>query len=57
MSKSYGNGEGGLGGVRFGVYGLGDRGYGDNFNIVARKCRQRLLMLGAQEVVDIGLGD
>lgn len=46
-----------LEGVRFCVYGLGDRSYGDNFNMAARKFRQRMLMLGGQEVVEIGLGD
>ena len=46
-----------LGGVRFCVYGLGDRSYGENFNVVARKVRQRLIMLKAEEVVTIGLGD
>lgn len=53
MSKHYG----GLGGVKFCVYGLGDRSYGDNFNMSARKLRQRLLMLKAEEIVEIGLGD
>lgn len=31
--------------VKFCVYGLGDRSYGDNFNVIARKFRQRLIML------------
>ena len=43
--------------VKFAIYGLGDRGYGDNYNLCARKLRQRMLMLGADEVVEIGLGD
>lgn len=34
--------------VKFCVYGLGDRSYGDNFNIAGRKIRQRLLMLGGK---------
>lgn len=33
--------------VKFAVYSLGDRGYGDNFAMAARKLRQRLKMLGA----------
>jgi hypothetical protein len=33
--------------VKFGVYALGDRSYGDNFNIMGRKLRQRLIMLQA----------
>jgi sulfite reductase alpha subunit-like flavoprotein len=53
MSKNYQS----LEGTKFCVYGLGDRSYGDNFNMSARKLRQRLLMLKAQEVVEIGLGD
>lgn len=44
MNKSYPS----LVGVKFCVYGLGDRSYGDNFNIMARKMRQRLLMLKAE---------
>lgn len=43
MKKSYPN----LSGVKFCIYGLGDRSYGDNFNITSRKMRQRMLMLQA----------
>jgi sulfite reductase alpha subunit-like flavoprotein len=43
--------------VSFCVYGLGDRSYGHHFNLAARKLRQRLLMLNACEVINIGLGD
>lgn len=46
-----------LNNVKFCVYGLGDRSYGTNFNVTARKLRQRLLMLKAEEVISIGLGD
>jgi sulfite reductase alpha subunit-like flavoprotein len=53
MSKKYQS----LENVSFCLYGLGDRSYGDNFNLAARKLRQRLLMLNAQEIVEIGLGD
>jgi sulfite reductase alpha subunit-like flavoprotein len=41
----------------FAVYSLGDSSYGDHFAMAARKLRQRLKMLGAQEFVEIGLGD
>jgi sulfite reductase alpha subunit-like flavoprotein len=44
MNKNYRN----LNKVKFCVYGLGDRSYGDNFNITSRKLRQRLLMLQAE---------
>jgi sulfite reductase alpha subunit-like flavoprotein len=44
-------------GVKFGIYSLGDRGYGDNFGMAARKLRQRLRMLGAEELIEVGLGD
>jgi sulfite reductase alpha subunit-like flavoprotein len=44
-------------GVKFALYSLGDRSYGDNFGVVGRKLRQRLRMLGAEELVEIGLGD
>lgn len=53
MSKNFPK----ISGVKFCVYGLGDRSYGDSFNIAARKLRQRMIMLGAEEVVEIGLGD
>ena len=43
--------------LKFAIFGLGDRGYGDNYNVCARKLRQRLLMLGAIETVEISLGD
>jgi sulfite reductase alpha subunit-like flavoprotein len=43
--------------VKFCIYALGDRSYGDSFNLAARKFRQRMLMLQAEEIVDIGLGD
>ena len=46
-----------LKGVNFCVYGVGDRSYGESFNLAARKFRQRLLMLEAKEVIEIGLGD
>ncbi len=33
--------------VKFAIYSLGDRGYGDNFAMAGRKLRQRLKILGA----------
>ena len=53
MNKSFPS----LAGVNFCVYGVGDRSYGESFNMAARKFRQRLLMLEAKEAVEIGLGD
>lgn len=43
--------------VKFAIYSLGDRGYGDNFAMAARKLRQRMKMLGAEQLIEIGLGD
>lgn len=43
--------------MRFTIFSLGDRSYGDNFCMAARKFRQRLIGLGGQEIVSIGLGD
>ncbi len=43
--------------LRFAVYSLGDTSYGDNFGLAARKLRQRLKMIGAEEIAEIGLGD
>lgn len=43
--------------MRFSIFALGDRSYGDNFCMAARKFRQRLISLGAEEAVAIGLGD
>jgi sulfite reductase alpha subunit-like flavoprotein len=41
---------------RFAVFGLGDSGY-INYNVVAKKLFRRLQQLGAQPVLDLGLGD
>ena len=46
-----------LKGLKFAVYALGDRSYGESFNLAARKLRQRLMMLEGEEIVEIGLGD
>lgn len=37
--------------VYFSIYSMGDSTYGDNFGMAARKFRQRIKMLGAEEVV------
>jgi sulfite reductase alpha subunit-like flavoprotein len=42
--------------LQFAVLGLGDSSY-DKYNAAARKLQKRLLMLGAKEVVPMGLGD
>ena len=42
--------------VAFAVFGLGDSSYA-KYNVVARKLRNRLLMLGARELAPLGLGD
>lgn len=34
--------------IHFAIYGLGDRSYGDSFNMAGRKLKQRLLMLEAK---------
>jgi sulfite reductase alpha subunit-like flavoprotein len=41
---------------RFAVFGLGDTGY-INYNVVAKKLYRRLGHLGAQSLVELGLGD
>jgi sulfite reductase alpha subunit-like flavoprotein len=41
MMKSFPNQKG----LKFAIYALGDRSYGDNFCLAARKLRQRLLNL------------
>jgi sulfite reductase alpha subunit-like flavoprotein len=43
--------------IEFCMYSLGDSSYGDDFGMTARKLRQRLRMLGAVEIAEIGLGD
>ncbi|KAJ8918818.1 hypothetical protein NQ315_011104 [Exocentrus adspersus] len=42
--------------LRFGVFGLGDSSY-EKFNYVAKRLRKRLLQLGAQAILPLGLGD
>ena len=42
--------------VQFAVFGLGDSAY-VKFNVVAKKLHNRLCSLGAQNVIDRGLGD
>jgi sulfite reductase alpha subunit-like flavoprotein len=42
--------------VRYAVFGLGDSGY-VQFNVVAKKLDRRLAQLGAQRLLEVGLGD
>eukprot|EP00917_Polyrhabdina_sp_WS-2016_P023747 GHVP01051374.1.p1 GENE.GHVP01051374.1~~GHVP01051374.1.p1 ORF type:complete len:551 (-),score=105.45 GHVP01051374.1:151-1803(-) len=42
--------------VRFSVFGLGDRTY-QKFNYAARKLEARLIQLGANRILECGLGD
>lgn len=45
-----------LSGVRFAMYGIGDRGYGHKFCAAARKLDGRLRQLGATPLTDrVGL--
>jgi len=43
--------------VRFALYSLGDRAYGDQFCAAGRKLGARLLQLGAQPLCEVGYGD
>ncbi|WVZ68934.1 hypothetical protein U9M48_017805 [Paspalum notatum var. saurae] len=45
-----------LEGIHYAVFGLGDSGY-QKYNFAAKKLDRRLLHLGAEPVVGIGLGD
>jgi len=45
-----------LDGLNFAVLGLGDSSY-QKFNFVAKRLHKRLLQLGAEAMVDLGLGD
>ncbi|PUZ74721.1 hypothetical protein GQ55_1G088300 [Panicum hallii var. hallii] len=45
-----------LEGVRHAVFGLGDSGY-QKYNFAAKKLDRRLSHLGAEQVIEIGLGD
>ncbi|KAM3332307.1 hypothetical protein ACQJBY_027861 [Aegilops geniculata] len=45
-----------LEGLRFAVFGLGDSGY-QKYNLPAKKIDRRLLQLGAEIIIEIGLGD
>uniref|UniRef100_A0A0E0D7K2 tRNA 4-demethylwyosine synthase (AdoMet-dependent) n=1 Tax=Oryza meridionalis TaxID=40149 RepID=A0A0E0D7K2_9ORYZ len=46
-----------LSGLRFAVFGVGSRAYGETFNAAARSFSRWLRALGAAEVVAIGEGD
>lgn len=41
---------------RCGIFGLGDSSY-EKFNYVAKRLHKRILQLGAQAVLPLGLGD
>ncbi|KAF0919055.1 hypothetical protein E2562_028278 [Oryza meyeriana var. granulata] len=45
-----------LEGVRYAVFGLGDSGY-QKYNFPAKKLDRRLLHLGAEPIIQVGLGD
>ncbi|KAL5722167.1 multidrug-resistance type transporter [Ranunculus cassubicifolius] len=45
-----------LKGVHYAVFGLGDSGY-QKFNLAAKKLNKRLSNLGAEQMIEIGLGD
>lgn len=45
-----------LEGFRYAVFGLGDSGY-QKYNFAAKKIDRRILQLGAEPIVEIGLGD
>uniref|UniRef100_A0A0E0JNN4 NADPH-dependent FMN and FAD-containing oxidoreductase n=1 Tax=Oryza punctata TaxID=4537 RepID=A0A0E0JNN4_ORYPU len=45
-----------LEGVRYAVFGLGDSGY-QKYNFAAKKLDKRLLHLGAEPIIQVGLGD
>ncbi|VAH57146.1 unnamed protein product [Triticum turgidum subsp. durum] len=46
-----------LQGLRYAVFGLGDSGYLQTYNVAAMKLRKRLSQLGAKSIIGIGLGD
>lgn len=46
-----------LSGVRFAIFGVGSRAYGETFNAAARSFSRWLRALGAVEVVPLGEGD
>ncbi|XP_037436343.1 S-adenosyl-L-methionine-dependent tRNA 4-demethylwyosine synthase-like [Triticum dicoccoides] len=46
-----------LSGLRFAVFGVGSRAYGDTFNAAARSFSRWLRALGAVEVLPVGEGD
>ena len=50
-------GGGHLAGCRVAVFGVGDSTYEGNFNLCAKKAQRLLAQLGAQVLLDVGLGD
>ncbi|XP_067119220.1 S-adenosyl-L-methionine-dependent tRNA 4-demethylwyosine synthase TYW1-like isoform X2 [Centruroides vittatus] len=46
-----------LNGMRYGVFGLGNSLYGENFNKVSKELDEWLNKLEAERILDVGLGD
>ncbi|CAK9027373.1 Pyruvate dehydrogenase [NADP(+)] (CpPNO) (Pyruvate:NADP(+) oxidoreductase) [Durusdinium trenchii] len=46
-----------LSGLRFCVFGMGDRSYADSFCEAAKKIEDRMRELGAERLLDMGIGD
>lgn len=44
-------------GLRFAVYGVGDKTYSENFNTIAKNFDERLEILGGKKLTCVGLGD
>lgn len=44
-------------GLRFAVFGIGNKSYGDDFNTVAKNFDKRLEALGGNKLTSLGLGD
>lgn len=46
-----------LSGMKYGIFGLGNSVYGENFNKVSKELDEWLNKLEAKKIIDIGLGD
>ncbi|CAE7630777.1 PFOR [Symbiodinium pilosum] len=46
-----------LDGIRFCVFGMGDRSYHDSFCEAAKKIEERMKQLGATRILEMGIGD
>lgn len=44
-------------GLKFAVFGIGDKSYGEKFNTVAKSFDERLEVLGGKKLTTLGLGD